>query len=123
MKRRNENDEINATVKRPWGTYTVLERGFGYKIKKVVIFPQKKLSLQFHKQRSEHWVVIKGMAKVILGEKEIIINVDQSVYVPKGHIHRLENSWSKKLEIIEVQCGKYLEEDDIVRLEDDFKRC
>ena len=114
--------KIHTTVERPWGSYTILEEGKGYKIKRVVVKPGKKLSLQYHQKRSEHWVVVTGQAKVTIGEQEFLATVDRSVYVPKGGAHRLENSTDSITEIIEVQCGEYLEEDDIVRIKDDFGR-
>jgi len=110
------------TTSRPWGQYTVLEQGDTYKIKKVVVNPQQRLSLQKHLHRSEHWVVVSGTAKVICSEKEIILNINESTYVPVGAHHRLENPGKIPLVIIEVQNGEYLEEDDIVRLEDDYQR-
>ena len=120
-KEKPENDPRKA-VERPWGSYTVLEAGSGYKIKKVVIKPHKRLSLQYHEHRSEHWVVVKGKAKALIGEEEFFATVARSMYVPKGALHRLENPMDDDLEIIEVQNGEYVEEDDIVRVADDFGR-
>ena len=112
-----------TAFERPWGTYTVLEKGEGYKIKRRKVSPGKRLSLQKHKKRSEHWVVVSGKAKVVCGDKEFALKRNESTYIPKGTKHRLTNP-SKKiaLEIIEVQNGSYVEEDDIVRFDDDFKR-
>lgn len=112
----------HRTVERPWGFYTVLEKGIGYKIKKIRVEPGKRLSLQLHHKRSEHWVVISGRARAQRGEETVDIEVNQSTYIPRGVRHRLENPWDKPLEIIEVQNGEYVEEDDIVRYDDDFKR-
>ncbi|SHJ66633.1 mannose-1-phosphate guanylyltransferase/mannose-6-phosphate isomerase [Paramaledivibacter caminithermalis] len=112
----------HKTVKRPWGKYTVMEEGLGYKIKKIVVEPGEKLSMQMHYHRSEHWIVVRGSAKITNGDKEIIIHENQSTYIPKATVHRLENPGSMSLEIIEVQCGLYLEEDDIVRFDDVYGR-
>ncbi len=107
---------------RPWGSYTILEEGPRYKIKKITVYPRAKLSLQKHHHRSEHWVVVKGTAKVTIGDKEIFIHENESAYVPKSTIHRLENPGKLALEIIEVQNGEYVEEDDIVRIDDHYGR-
>ncbi len=108
---------------RPWGEFHVLEEDRGYKIKKIIVKPQKKLSLQKHKLRSEHWVVVQGTALVTVGEDKRKIKVNESTFIPIGEVHRLENlSDTRDLIIIEVQVGKYTGEDDIIRLEDDFKR-
>ncbi|MDD5773351.1 MAG: mannose-1-phosphate guanylyltransferase/mannose-6-phosphate isomerase [bacterium] len=118
---RKEAVEHTCTY-RPWGSYTVLEEGDRYKIKRIVININSKLSLQRHKHRSEHWVVIKGTAKVTIGEKELIIQENESAYIPKTTIHRLENPGEMPLEIIEIQNGEYLGEDDIERLDDLYGR-
>ena len=114
--------ELHPTVERPWGSYTVMEEGAGYKVKKIQVKPGKRLSLQSHKQRSEHWVVIAGMARVQRGEETVEIKTNESSYIPKGVKHRLENPGDEMLEIIEVQNGDYLGEDDITRYDDDFER-
>jgi len=114
--------EFHRTVHRPWGSYTLLESGAGYKIKKICVEPHCRLSLQSHKHRSEHWVIITGIARVQRGEETVDIAINQSTYIPRGVKHRLENPGDTPLEIIEVQSGAYLEEDDIERFEDDFKR-
>ena len=93
-----------------------------YKIKKIVVKPKKRLSLQKHFHRSEHWVVVSGSAIVTLGDKEFFLKANESTYIPMGQIHRLENPGKIDLVMIEVQVGQYLGEDDIVRLEDDFNR-
>ena len=114
-KGRKEVDE-HVTTFRTWGSYTVLEVGERYKIKRLVVEPGRSLSLQMHFHRSEHWVVVKGTARVVLGEQETMLHENESVYVPKSTLHRLENPGRVPLEIIEVQCGEYVGEDDIVRL-------
>jgi mannose-1-phosphate guanylyltransferase/mannose-6-phosphate isomerase len=113
---------IHVTEKRPWGTYSILQLGEGFKVKLVEIDPLKRLSLQLHRKRAEHWVVIAGTATVTHGKSIKIVNTNESIYIPKGIKHRLENSGNKPLKIIEVQTGSYLEEDDIERFEDDFIR-
>ena len=112
----------HQTVYRPWGSYTILEEGEGYKVKRIVVKPKKKLSLQLHHRRSEHWVVIKGKARVQIGEKEFDLLCQQSTFVPVKTLHRLVNLTSKPVEIIEIQNGDYLGEDDIERFDDDFGR-
>jgi len=113
---------LHRTVYRPWGSYTVLEEGPGYKVKRITVLPHKRLSLQMHYHRSEHWVVIKGMAKVTKGDKVFFLRPQESTFVPPGVLHRIENPGKIPLEVIEVQNGEYIEEDDIVRVEDDYKR-
>ncbi len=115
--------QIHRTVERPWGSYTVLEHGDGYKIKKIRVEPSRRLSLQLHKKRSEHWIVLTGRARIQRGEEMVEIGPNQSTYIPEGVKHRLENpSPEQPLEIIEVQAGSYVEEDDIERFDDDFRR-
>ncbi len=109
-------------VHRPWGTFMVLEEGESYKIKSIEVFPSKRLSLQKHFHRSEHWIVISGTAVVQLGDKEVILRPNESTYIPAGEIHRLSNPGKIPLIVIEVQIGAYLAEDDIVRLDDDYCR-
>jgi mannose-1-phosphate guanylyltransferase / mannose-6-phosphate isomerase len=104
-------------VHRPWGTYTVLEEGIRYKIKRIEVKPGASLSLQMHHHRSEHWIVVSGMAKVVNGDKEFFVAANESTYIPAGHRHRLENPGVVNLVMIEVQSGDYLGEDDIVRFE------
>lgn len=118
--RKEASDHV--TTHRPWGSYTVLEEGPRYKIKRIVVKPDEKLSLQMHYHRSEHWVVVQGTAKVTLGDKEVFIHENESAYVPKSTPHRLENPGRVPLEIIEVQNGEYLDEDDIIRFEDIYER-
>jgi mannose-1-phosphate guanylyltransferase len=119
---KSELHNIHLTVHRPWGTYTVLEEGIGYKIKSIVVSPGKRLSLQKHFHRNEHWVVVSGTAKVQNGNQDLLIQANESTYIKAGEIHRLENPGIIDLVMIEVQVGEYVGEDDIVRLEDDFKR-
>lgn len=114
--------EEHLTVYRPWGSYTLLEKGLRYKIKKITVNPGQTLSLQMHHHRSEHWVVVKGTAKVRIGDSEQFVHENESVYVPKSTLHRLENPGKVPLEIIEVQVGEYVEEDDIKRFEDIYGR-
>ena len=122
--RQNNREEhlIHKTVERPWGSYTVLEKGERYKIKRVVLKPKARLSLQLHRRRSEHWVVVAGVAKVTRGEETYFIHTNQSTYIPINTKHRLENPEDLLLQIIEVQNGDYLEEDDIERFADDYGR-
>lgn len=108
---------------RPWGTYTVLEENKSYKIKRIEVNPGQRLSLQMHHHRSEHWIVVSGTAKVTCGEREFIVNINESTFIPIGMNHRLENPGVIPLTIIEVQSGEYLGEDDIVRFDDDYHRC
>ena len=114
--------KLHQTVHRPWGTYSVLEEGAGFKIKRIEVKPGASLSLQMHNHRSEHWVVVAGVAKVINGESEIDIQVNESTFIPAGHQHRLTNPGKDSCVLIEVQTGAYLGEDDIVRLQDNYGR-
>ena len=114
------NSPVSDT--RPWGSFTVLEEGKGYKIKRIEVKPGHRLSLQMHHHRSEHWIVVSGTAKVICGEQEILLCTNQSTYVPACTAHRLENSGVIPLVLIEVQNGEYLGEDDIIRFQDDYAR-
>ena len=113
---------LHRTVSRPWGTYTVLEEGPRFKIKRIVVKPGAALSLQMHHHRSEHWIVVQGMAKVVNGGESSLINTNESTFIPAGHQHRLENPGVIDLMMIEVQSGEYLGEDDIVRFEDQYGR-
>jgi len=118
----HESVRLHRTVHRPWGTYTVLEEGPRFKIKRIVVKPGASLSLQYHNRRSEHWVVVSGTAKIVNGEHEITLGADQSSYIPAGTAHRLANPGTVDCVMIEVQSGDYLGEDDIVRLEDNYGR-
>ncbi len=120
--RGHETYKLHRTVHRPWGTYTVLEEGSRYKIKRIEVKPGASLSLQMHHHRSEHWIVVSGMAKVVNGEKEIFVAANESTYIPAGHQHRVANPGVVPLIMIEVQSGEYLGEDDIVRFEDVYGR-
>ncbi len=123
LKARGRREAIeHTTVYRPWGCYTVLGEGPGYKLKKITVTPGQTLSLQLHHHRSEHWIVIGGTAKVTIGEQEQIVQENESVFVPVATKHRLNNPGKIPLEIIEVQNGKYLGEDDIVRFDDIYGR-
>ena len=113
---------LHRTVHRPWGTYTVLEEGPGYKLKRIVVKPGAALSMQMHKHRSEHWVVIAGNANVVNGDHELVIRPNESTFIPMGNKHRLANPGTTDLVIIEVQSGEYLGEDDIVRFDDIYGR-
>ncbi|MFB8831463.1 mannose-1-phosphate guanylyltransferase/mannose-6-phosphate isomerase [Azotobacter sp. CWF10] len=113
---------VHRTVHRPWGTYTILEQGERFKIKRIVVKPKASLSLQMHHHRSEHWVVVSGMAHVINEEHEFMLNTNESTFIPAGHKHRLENPGVIDLVLIEVQSGDYVGEDDIVRFDDVYGR-
>ena len=121
-KRGGELHNIHLTAHRPWGTYTVLEDSERYKIKRIVVEPGKRLSLQKHFHRNEHWIVVSGTAKVTLEDKTMLVRANESTYIHAGQLHRLENPGRMDLVMIEVQVGEYLSEDDIVRVEDDFSR-
>ena len=118
----SELPNIHLTAHRPWGTYTVLEDSPNYKIKRIVVKPKKRLSLQKHFHRNEHWTVVCGAAIVRVGDEEMTLRANESTYIHAGVLHRLENQGSIDLILIEVQVGEYLGEDDIVRVEDDYKR-
>lgn len=120
--RGHEAHKVHRTVHRPWGTYTVLEEAAGFKIKRIEVKPGASLSLQMHHHRSEHWIVVSGMAKVVNGDRELFVARNESTYIPAGHKHRLENPGVVDLVMIEVQSGEYLGEDDIVRFEDVYGR-
>jgi mannose-1-phosphate guanylyltransferase len=113
---------LHRTVHRPWGTYTVLEEGVGFKIKRIEVKPGAQLSLQMHHHRSEHWVVVQGTAQVTADTTTSLLRTNQSTYIPAGHKHRLANPGPGPLAIIEVQSGDYVGEDDIVRFDDAYGR-
>lgn len=121
-KRKSEEHLIHRTVHRPWGNYTILEEGERYKIKRLAINPGAKLSYQLHHHRSEHWVVVAGTARVTNNDKVYDVHPNESTYIPVSAKHRLENPGKVPLQIIEVQNGEYLGEDDIVRYDDDYSR-
>ena len=114
--------EDHFKVHRPWGSYQSLDVGQRYQVKRIVVKPGGRLSLQLHHHRAEHWVVVRGTARVTIGEAVKMLHENQSVYIPLGSHHRLENPGKIDLELIEVQTGSYLGEDDIVRIDDDYRR-
>jgi len=118
---RKESDN-HRKVYRPWGYFDSIDFGEGFQVKRISVNPGAKLSLQKHSKRAEHWVIVKGVASITCGEKKFKLNESQSTFIPKGEVHRLENCENTALEIIEIQTGSYLGEDDIIRLEDDYKR-
>jgi mannose-1-phosphate guanylyltransferase/mannose-6-phosphate isomerase len=120
---RHSTTELHTTVHRPWGSYTVLEDAPDCKVKRLTVKPGQVLSLQKHYRRSEHWTVVRGTAKVRVGDEERLLNRNESVYIPMDTLHRLENPTDADIHLIEVQCGDYFGEDDIVRLEDRYGRC
>jgi mannose-1-phosphate guanylyltransferase/mannose-6-phosphate isomerase len=123
LKARNGTEHIfHCTVQRPWGSYTVLEEHHGYKMKRITVYPGASLSLQRHQHRSEHWIVVSGTATVVRGDEELIVSKNESTYIPIGVMHRLENRGRIPLQLIEVQVGEYLEEDDIERFDDNYGR-
>jgi len=119
----SETDQIGQRHERPWGAWTVLEAVAGYKVKRIDVLPGKRLSLQKHFCRSEHWVVVQGTARVTNGDRVFLLETNQWTFIPVETVHRLENPDSCPLVLIEVQSGNDLRETDIVRLEDDFGRC
>ena len=122
--KKNKRTEIenHRKVYKPWGYYDSIDTGHNFQVKRILVNPGAKLSLQKHLHRAEHWVVVSGVAKITCGKKIYNLEKNQSTYIPKGEIHRLENIESYPLEIIEVQTGNYLGEDDIIRLKDDYQR-
>lgn len=118
----HEAARLHRTVARPWGTYTVLQEGPRFKIKRIEVRPGQSLSLQMHHHRSEHWIVVSGTAHVTCGERSFLVPANESTYIPIGTRHRLENPGVVDLVMIEVQCGDYLGEDDIVRFSDVYGR-
>src|SRR3989338_5937248 len=123
LKSGNRKEHItHLTDRRPWGFFTVLKQALGFKIKLIEVEPKKRLSLQAHTMRAEHWVVVSGCAKVTRGKDTIYVHSNQSIYIPKGTKHRLENPARVPLKIVEIQTGDYLEEDDIKRFDDDYMR-
>ncbi|MGO4386523.1 mannose-1-phosphate guanylyltransferase/mannose-6-phosphate isomerase [Microvirga sp. 2YAF29] len=120
----NRRPEANThrKVRRPWGSYESLRVGEGFQVKHIIVDVAGRLSLQYHHFRSEHWTVVSGTARVTVGDAVSVMTANESVYIPKGDVHRLENIGDEELHLIEVQCGSYLGEDDIVRLEDQYDR-
>jgi mannose-1-phosphate guanylyltransferase len=121
----SDRDEwrIHREVYRPWGKYDSIDSGDRYQVKRITVKPGAKLSLQIHNHRAEHWVVVSGTANVKKGKETFLLTVNESTYIPVGTLHSLENPGKFDLEIIEVQSGEYLGEDDIVRFEDSYGRC
>jgi len=119
---KSELHNIHLTGYRPWGTYTVLEDSVGYKIKRIEVQPGKRLSLQKHFHRNEHWIVVSGTATVTVGKETRLVRPNESTYIKMGEIHRLENQGKMPVVLIEAQVGEYTGEDDIVRIEDDYQR-
>ena len=120
--RESDLHHIHLTAHRPWGTYTILEDEEKYKVKKIVVKSGKRLSLQKHFHRSEHWIVVSGTATVTVGEETRLIRPNESTYIKMGEVHRLENEGKIDVVLIEAQVGEYTGEDDIIRIEDDFQR-
>ena len=120
--KKNKAKLNESELNRPWGSFINLDQGEGYKVKKLHILPGQKISLQKHYKRSEHWVVIQGIAYIIKGKKQFKLSANQSTFIKKGEIHRIENKSKKDLIMIEVQTGDYLEEDDIKRYKDIYNR-
>lgn len=117
--------ETNTDMKceqRPWGSYTVLQEDAEFKVKRIDVLPGAALSLQLHHQRSEHWVVVSGVAEVVNGDQTLLLKAGEHTYIPAGCKHRLSNPGQGTMSIIEVQCGSYLGEDDIVRFDDIYGR-
>jgi len=117
-----EMDTSPKFDRRPWGTFTVLDEGENFKVKRIEVLPGKRLSYQKHAQRAEHWFVVQGTAKVTLDDREINVSAGEAIDIAVGSAHRVENPGEELLVFIEVQRGSYLGEDDIVRLQDDFGR-
>lgn len=114
--------ELHPTSLRPWGGYTSVLSGDRFQVKRIFVSPEKKLSLQKHHHRAEHWIVVKGVAEVTIDDKITLLHENQSIYIPQGSVHRLGNPGKIRLELIEIQTGSYLGEDDIIRLVDEFGR-
>lgn len=114
--------DFHTTVYRPWGNYKGIGAGDRYQVKEIIVYPGKRLSLQKHHHRAEHWVIVEGSAVVTRDDEEILLSENESVYLPLGAVHRLMNPGKIELKLIEVQSGSYLGEDDIVRIADDFNR-
>ena len=120
--RERSETQHHRKVYRPWGSFDAVDQGAGFKVKRIIVDPGKKLSLQRHRHRAEHWVVVRGRAEVTVAGDVFVLDINQSTYIPPGTVHRLANVHDEPLEIIEVQTGDYLGEDDIERLEDDYHR-
>ena len=126
MVEENENDCVTAEKSfRPWGWYVTINGDdyTGCKVKKICVYPKSRLSLQSHNKRSEHWVIVEGVAKVQVGDDFLELHKNQHIYIPKKILHRRENLGETNVVFIETQIGEYLGEDDIIRYEDDYNRC
>jgi mannose-1-phosphate guanylyltransferase/mannose-6-phosphate isomerase len=123
LRARGRSEHLSHTVvHRPWGSYETTDQGHRFRVKRLIVDPGKKLSLQVHQRRAEHWVVVQGTARVERDGEVILLAENQSTYIPSGTAHRLENPGTVPLHVVEVQTGAYLEEDDIVRIDDDYGR-
>ncbi|HZT59046.1 MAG TPA: phosphomannose isomerase type II C-terminal cupin domain [Pyrinomonadaceae bacterium] len=122
MGEKNEPDNSPLFDRRPWGSFTVLDEGAGYKVKRIEVLPGKRLSYQRHARRAEHWMVVAGEARVTLDGDDVTVRLGETVDISVGTAHRIENPGSDALVFIEIQRGDYLGEDDITRIEDDFGR-
>lgn len=117
-----ENADGRCRERRPWGSYVVLREEAGFKVKRIYVLPGAALSLQLHHQRSEHWIVVSGVAEVVNGEHALLLKAGEHTYIPAGCRHRLSNPGQCMTSVIEIQCGPYLGEDDIVRFDDLYGR-
>jgi len=122
QQKNKEERTLHRKVHRPWGWYDSIDEGLRFKVKRIHVKPRSSLSLQKHHHRAEHWVVVSGTAEITCGDKKLLLTENQSAYIPLGEVHRLANPETVPLEIIEVQSGGYLGEDDIVRFEDTYGR-
>ena len=122
MRSTKTNEDPPVTENRPWGSFTVLDEGENYKVKRLEVLPGKRLSYQRHARRTEHWFVVLGTAKVTLNGREFLVKAGSSQDIPAGAAHRICNELGEKLVLIETQTGDYFGEDDIERLDDDFGR-
>jgi len=122
MAQRAAGKAADGRENRPWGWYQTVDRGDRFLVKRLALYPGQRFSLQKHHHRSEHWVVVAGVAKVTKDDAEFILHENQAVYIPVGSVHRMENIGTGLLEVVEVQTGTYLDEGDIVRLTDDYGR-
>ena len=122
MSEKDGSDNSPLFDRRPWGSFTVLHEGRGYKVKRIEVLAGKRLSYQRHARRAEHWMVVAGAARVTLDGGDIVVGCGETVDIPVGTAHRIENPGADTLVFIEIQRGVYLGEDDITRLEDDFGR-
>jgi mannose-1-phosphate guanylyltransferase/mannose-6-phosphate isomerase len=119
---RREEQNLHRKVYRPWGWYDIIDQGERFKVKRIQVKPNASLSLQKHQHRAEHWIVVSGIAEITNGDRVLTLTENQSTYIPLGTVHRLANPGMTPLEIIEVQSGTYLGEDDIIRYRDDYGR-